>query len=373
MTDAPEVATAAAHLTDAAARGAAAADIVTPDLVATDAVASAVASPDADLSGLSGVKVARVAVLANPGAGRGRHRAAIPGAIERIRAAGVHVDVLSADSEAEALIATRRAVADGVDAVVAIGGDGTVHLAMQAVAGTPVALGAIPAGTGNDFIREIGLPTEIPMAAEAIARALESGTRRRIDLARLVTLGETPPEHHHGATPVHGPGDEHRHDRWFGAVLAAGFDAIVNERANRMRFPRGPRRYDIAIIAELMRLRPRHYSLRLDGERLDVDAVMVSVANTPSYGGGMRICPAADPTDGLLDLTVVGPIGRTRFAMIKPRVYAGTHVLHPAVTTYRARRIEVAAEGITAYVDGERAAPLPVAVTAMPGALTLLA
>jgi diacylglycerol kinase (ATP) len=161
--------------------------------------------------------------------------------------------------------------------------------------------------------------------------------------------------------------------RWFGAVLGAGFDAIVNERANRMRFPRGPRRYDIAIVAELVRLRPRHYRITLDGEVHDLDAVLVAIGNTPSYGGGMRICPAADATDGLLDLVVVGPIGRATFTRIKPRVYAGTHVDHPAVTSYRAATIRVEAEGITAYVDGERTSPLPVTVHAAPGALQLLA
>jgi diacylglycerol kinase (ATP) len=140
-----------------------------------------------------------------------------------------------------------------------------------------------------------------------------------------------------------------------------------------MRFPRGPRRYDIAIVAELLRLRPRRYRITLDGRVLDLAAVLVAVGNTPSYGGGMRVCPAADATDGLLDLVVVGPIGRGTFVRIKPRVYAGTHVEHPAVTSYRATTIRVEAEGITAYADGERTSPLPVTVHAEPAALSLLA
>jgi len=161
--------------------------------------------------------------------------------------------------------------------------------------------------------------------------------------------------------------------RWFGGVLGAGFDAMVNERANRMRFPRGPRRYDVAIVAELFRLKPRPYTVRLDGVEHRLDAVLVAIGNTPAYGGGMRICPAADATDGLLDIVIAGPISRTTLIRIKPRVYAGTHVSHPMVTSYRAREVELDAEGITAYVDGERTSPLPVTVTAIPGALTLLA
>jgi diacylglycerol kinase (ATP) len=293
-----------------------------------------------------------VAILANPDAGRGRHRAEIPAALDRLRATGADLDMLQADTIDGAIAACRDAIARGAAALVAIGGDGTVNLAMQAAAGTGVGFGAIPAGTGNDFVREIGLPVDIAEAADAAAAAIETGKRRRVDLARMV--------------PMSGP------QRWFGAVLGAGFDAIVNERANRMRFPRGPRRYDIAIVAELLRLRPRHYTMTLDGESLEFDAVLVAIANTPSYGGGMRICPDADATDGLLDLVVVGPIGRGTFVRIKPRVYAGTHVNHPAVTSYRAKTITIEAQGITAYVDGERSSPLPVTVYAEPAALTLL-
>ncbi|GAB3839516.1 hypothetical protein GCM10029963_06860 [Micromonospora andamanensis] len=147
--------------------------------------------------------------------------------------------------------------------------------------------------------------------------------------------------------------------RWYGAVLAAGFDAIVNERANRMRWPRGPRRYDLAILVELARLRPRRYTLTLDGERIEVDAVLVAVGNGASYGGGMRICPAADPTDGLLDVVVGGRFDRRTLIRVKPRIYAGTHVAHPLVSTYRARTVTIAAEGITTYADGERSLPSP--------------
>jgi diacylglycerol kinase (ATP) len=240
-----------------------------------------------------------------------------------------------------------------VSALVAAGGDGTVNLGLQAVAGTGTGFGILPVGTGNDFAVELGLPTDPMAAAIAISDALDTGRRRRIDLARMV--------------PADGPA------RWFGAVLGAGFDSIVNERANRMRFPRGPRRYDIAIMVELLRLRPRHYSIRLDGAEHEIDAVLVAVGNTASYGGGMRICPDADATDGLLDVVIAGRVGRGLLMRIKPKVYAGTHVQHPLVNTFRVTTVEIAAEGITAYVDGERSSPLPVTVTAVPGALSLLA
>ena len=293
-----------------------------------------------------------VAVLANPTAGRGRHRGLLPGILERLAGAGRPVELLRARTPSEAEAACHAAVAGGAGALVAVGGDGTVHRAMQAVAGTAVPFGPVPAGTGNDFAVETGFPADPMAAVDVITAALAAGRSRPVDLARLSRPG--------GA------------DRWFGAVLAAGFDAIVNERANRMRWPRGPRRYDLAIVVELARLRPRRYRLVLDGEAQEVDAVLVAVGNTASYGGGMRICPDADPHDGLLDVVVGGRFDRRTLMRVKPQIYRGTHVTHPLARVYRARTVELAAEGITTYADGERSLDLPVTVTAAPAALRLL-
>ena len=300
----------------------------------------------------SGVRTGQICVLANPTAGRGRHGDLLSAVVQRLSASGREVRVLEAASREAALEASQAAMVDGTGALVAVGGDGTVHLALQAVAGTGIPFGVVPAGTGNDFAAEVGVPVAPLAAAEGIAEAVKQGRTRAVDLARLT-----------------GPDGQ---VRWFGAVLGAGFDAIVNERANRMRFPRGPRRYDIAIFAELMRLRPRRYLITLDGERHDVDAVLIAIGNTACYGGGMRICPAADATDGLLDVVVGGPVGRLTFVRIKPLVYAGTHVNHPSISTFRARVVELHGEPITTYADGERAFPLPVSVASAPGALTLL-
>ncbi|PZG01598.1 diacylglycerol kinase [Micromonospora deserti] len=293
-----------------------------------------------------------VAVLANPAAGRGRHRELLPQLLERLAAAGRPVELLRACTAEQAEQVCHAAVAGGAAALVAVGGDGTVHRALQAVAGTAVRFGPVPAGTGNDFAADTGFPADPLAAAEVIAAALREGRSRPVDLARIT-----------GADGVR---------RWYGAVLAAGFDAIVNERANRMRWPRGSRRYDLAILVELARLRPRRYTLRLDGEPVETDAVLVAVGNGACYGGGMRICPDADPTDGLLDVVVGGRFDRRTLIRVKPRIYRGTHVAHPLVHSYRARIVELAAEGITTYADGERALRLPVTVTAVPRAVHLL-
>ncbi len=292
------------------------------------------------------------AVLCNPAAGRGRHRAVVTAALEALQTAGHEVHLLDANTVDEALTACRRAVDDGAGALIAAGGDGTVHLAVQAAAGGRVAFGVIPVGTGNDFAAEAGIPADPVAAATMLADALSAGRTRPIDLAR-----------------IDGPDGFIRR---FVAVLGAGFDALVNERANGMRWPKGRRRYDFAIFAELVRLRPRHYLLSVDGEILEQDAVLVAVGNAASYGGGMRMCPDADLADGLLDVVIAGPISRTTLLRLQPRVYKGTHVTHPRLISLRARTVTIAADGITAYADGERMCPLPVTITVEPGALSLL-
>ena len=293
-----------------------------------------------------------IAVLANPRAGRGRHRGLLPGVLERLGASGRTVRLLSADGAEAAEKACRRAVAEGLGALVAVGGDGTVHRAVQAVAGTQVGFGVVPAGTGNDFAAGTGVPADPMTAASAIAEAVRAGRSTPVDLAKVTTA----------------QGDV----RWFGAVLAAGFDAIVNERANRMRWPRGPRRYDLAIVLELARLRPRRYSLVLDGVDHSFTGVLVAVGNCRSYGGGMLICPEADPTDGLLDVVVAAPLGRGALVRLKPRLRRGTHVSDPRVAGYRAREVRIGAPDIIAYADGERVAALPLVVSCEAGAVRLL-
>ncbi|MEU4692808.1 diacylglycerol kinase family protein [Actinoplanes sp. NPDC023714] len=294
-----------------------------------------------------------IAVLANPSAGRGRHRGLLPGVVEALGAAsGRPVRILEAHSGAEAEAACHAAVGEGAAALVAVGGDGTVHRALQAVGGTEVGFGVVPAGTGNDFASASGVPMEGLKAAEAIGLALRDQRAHRLDLALARTAR----------------GDH----RWFCAVLAAGFDALVNERANRMRRPRGPRRYDLAILLELARLRARDYVVHADGVEHRFPAEIVAVGNCASYGGGMRILPDADPADGLLDLIFAAPLGRISLARLKPRLRQGTHVTDPRVTVLRAREVRIEAEGIVGYADGERLGALPLEIRCVPGAVRLL-
>ncbi len=295
----------------------------------------------------------RVALLVNPAARAGAHTGAATHAAERLRARGVQTSILSGGSAAESSQLLRAALEVGVDAVAVAGGDGTVNLALQEVAGTGIPLGIVPSGTGNDFAATLGLrELDVAAAADTIA----AGVTRDIDLARVTRAD--------GST------------QYYGSVLASGFDSKVNDRANAMRWPRGGSRYNIAILIEFLTLAGIPYDVeyeRADGTRAQVrgDLVMATVGNGRTYGGGIPIAPDADPADGLLDLVLVRPAGRLRLLALLPKVYRGTHASVPEVSITRVRSVRLASPGVTAYADGDPIGALPLTVDVAPRALRI--
>ena len=156
-------------------------------------------------------------------------------------------------------------------------------------------------------------------------------------------------------------------------VLAAGFDAIVNERANRMTWPKGQMRYNLATLAELRVFEPLPYTIELDGQERRLDAMLVAVGNGPSFGGGLRITEGAVLDDGMLDVVIIKPMSKTGLVRTYPKLFKGTHVTHPQYEHHLARSVTVAAPGIVSYADGERFGELPLTIECAPGALTVLA
>jgi diacylglycerol kinase (ATP) len=155
-------------------------------------------------------------------------------------------------------------------------------------------------------------------------------------------------------------------------VLAAGFDAVVTERANRMTWPKGQMRYNLATVAELRTFEPISYVVDLDGEQQRFEAMMVAVGNGPSFGGGLRITEGALLDDGLLDVVVIRPMRKRELVATYPKLFKGTHVTHPDYRHHAARTVTIAAPGIVAYADGERIGPLPLTVEVQPLALRVL-
>ena len=298
-----------------------------------------------------------IAVAVNPRASFGRGQHAGTEAADYLRASGAEVLLLCEENYAGLAEAVDKVLAAGVDALVVVGGDGMVHLGINALAGSgapfgSVPLGIIPTGTGNDTARALGLPRHsIPAACERILAALASGGRL-IDAGRATSGGVS---------------------RWFAGVVSAGFDAAVNERANAWRWPRGKARYNLAMLRELASFRPINYTVTADGDSWQQGAMLISVANGQSIGGGMKVTPDAVLDDGWLDLFIVGPLSRLGLLAVFPKVFSGGHTGHPAVHIRRVRSVELRAENVVAYADGERIGPLPLSIEVVPGAIRILA
>jgi len=225
------------------------------------------------------------------------------------------------------------------EGVIAVGGDGLAHLVIQLVAPRKIPFTVIPAGTGNDLVRSMGWDLD------SITQQLDFVTSTA---PTPIDLGMVDSE-------------------WFGAILSTGFDSVVNERANAMDWPKGPMKYNLAIAMELPRFKPLSYTIELDTQLLQVEAMLIAVANGKSYGGGMQVCPDASMNDGLFDVMILHPVSKVEFVKVFPKVFKGAHKGHPQVRFYRSARVSISSAAI-AYADGERIGGLPVRAECMAGA-----
>jgi diacylglycerol kinase (ATP) len=286
-----------------------------------------------------------VALLLNPSAGKG-HALRWHGELtRRLTDSGCRVRSLVGRNAAESSALAAAAIAAGVEELVLVGGDGLVHQVLPHTVGTSVALGVIPVGTGNDLARALSIPARDPLAAVDVVIGRHS---------RLVDVGRAG-------------------DTYFATVLATGFDSRVSERAATVRWPHGQLRYTAATLAELRVFTPLTYRLGIDGNQRELDAMLVAVSNTPSYGGGLRICPDAKIDDGRLDVVVIKPVSKLELVKVYPRLFTGTHVSHPAYERFGAHGVSLAAAGVVAYADGERLGALPIGVEVVPSALRVFA
>jgi YegS/Rv2252/BmrU family lipid kinase len=292
----------------------------------------------------------RALIVHNPTAGGGRVRRLVPAVLARLREGGVEVEQHRTRSLEDGRLAACAAAA-AFDMVVAVGGDGTVGACAAGLAdagpGARAALGVVPAGGGNDAARSFGLPAGDPLAAAELLPRLQ---RRPADLATVA-------------------------GRAYLNVAGAGFDSEANRVANqRLGWAKGRPRYVGAVLAELVVFRTAAFRLTLDGADSEPRGWLVAVANGPSYGGGMRVAPAASLQDGLLDVVVIHEIGRAEALKLFTKVFSGRHLEHPAVSVHRAGRVELDADRpLAVYADGEPAGSLPATFEVRRAAITVLA
>jgi diacylglycerol kinase (ATP) len=291
-------------------------------------------------------------IIANPKAGGGRARVIAERSARTLSDHGINTRLVLPASLAAMHIEVAEACERKPSAVIACGGDGTVHQVLQGAAETGVAMSVIPAGTGNDIARSLGIDVKDRESwLNRLSELIHSGEESRVDLSRIT----------HDDREV-----------WSLGVISAGFDSAVNERANRLTRLRGTPRYVAALLGELRSFRMHDYEITIDGMSLTGRALLIAVGNGESYGGGMRICPSADMSDGVLDVTWVDTAPRRTVLRVFPRIFSGRHVEHPLVSTYRGREITISSRGSVIYADGERIGAPPVRIAIEPGALRIL-
>lgn len=226
---------------------------------------------------------------------------------------------------------TQEVATHDYQGVIAVGGDGLAHLVLQVCVPLHIPFAVVPAGTGNDFVRTLGWSLD---NVEPLLHHVTSSAPSPIDLGNVDS-------------------------EWFGAILSTGFDSVVNERANRLSWPRGPQRYNLAIALELPRFTPIEYEITCDSNTFTTKAMLVAIGNGKSYGGGMNVCPQAQLHDGLFDVVILEPVSKVEFIKVFPTVYSGAHITHPKVKSLRAKKVTISAQAV-AYADGERIGPAPI-------------
>lgn len=294
-----------------------------------------------------------VVVLGNRNAGGGRASRALPALLDALRAAGHGIRLIDEPDTARAKRALQGL--DNAQALIACGGDGTVHVALQAALCHGLPLGIVPAGSGDDCARAIGLPHG----------------RRHHDVLHAITHCVEHIGHDQPVDVIWAETADGNREAFLG-VLGAGFDSIVNAKANTLSFPPGTAKYVRAMLSELGKFKPIPYRLELENETIDITGMLIAVGNGDTYGGGMQVCPGADVRDGIAEILVVGELPKLSFLRLFPKVFNGSHIEHPVTRVLRSASFTMHAPGQTAWADGEYIGPAPVRLSVQPLAVRII-
>lgn len=277
----------------------------------------------------------RFFAIVNPAAGGGRSAKLAGPALAGLREKGLHIDVIASTGPGHAVHLAREAYDQGYRRFLAVGGDGTAHEILNGVFAKRafvrrISLGFLPLGTGNSFLRDF-----TRNGADSSLQALMAGRTRPVDLLRL----------------THASGEIYSFN-----LISIGFTADVAALTNRHFKPFGPLGYLLGVFVRVVQLRRRAFALRTDDEK-DWDerrSLFLSFNNSKFTGGTMLIAPDADPSDGLIEFVRWGPIGRLGLLRMLPKLYDGTHILHPLASRRAVRHVEFNVPvPVDVMIDGE--------------------
>lgn len=276
-------------------------------------------------------------MIVNPVAGGGKTLRFLP-RIKRWLSESANQFLLSIPKSPEEMRAEiMKAPGRGIEAILLSGGDGTVHQALPAIAETDLPLGFLPCGRGNDFARNIGLSMDLKNNCSF----LSTPSLRRLDLP---SINQKIP---------------------FVAIAYVGFDSEVNRLANAHQgYFGGTLGYIICVLKALKHFKPFEVEITIDDRTWKERVMMVSIANAPFYGGGMKIAPQAIMDDGVLDICIVKEISKLELLRQFPKVFKGTHITHPKIMMSSGRKIKIVSdEERELFADGEHAGKLPAECT----------
>jgi YegS/Rv2252/BmrU family lipid kinase len=282
-----------------------------------------------------------LAVIVNPYAGGGRAGRELDNVRSALQGLGLPHRIEATRSLDHARELAAAAVTAGERAV-AFGGDGLIAAVAEAVSRADGILGVLPGGRGNDLARALQIPLDPATACTVLAH----GTISRLDLGQVGT-------------------------RTFVGIASCGFDSVANRIANETTLIRGNLVYAYGALRAVVGWRPATFNVRIDdGESRQVTGFTVAVANSNYYGGGMKLAPAADLRDGMLDVVIIKDMRKLRFLRLLPGVFRGAHVRVPEVETIRARTVEISASRpFEMFADGDPIAELPATVRILSGAV----
>jgi len=295
----------------------------------------------------------RFIAIVNPAAGGGRSAKLAGPALAGLREKGLKIDVVASTGPGHAVELSREAYEQGYRGFIAVGGDGTAHEILNGVYESAsgkerIALGFLPLGTGNSFLRDF-----TKGGAGASLQALIEGRKRPVDLLRL----------------THTKGEIYSFN-----LLSMGFTADVGALTNRYFKPFGYLGYLLGVFVRVVQLRRRAFRLRCDEDK-DWDesrCLFLAFSNSKFTGGTMLIAPQADPADGLIEFVRWGPIGRFGLLRMLPKLYDGTHIEHPLASRRAVRRIEFGAQApVDVLIDGEIAALECISLDVIPSAVDI--
>jgi diacylglycerol kinase (ATP) len=296
----------------------------------------------------------RSMLIVNPTSGPRDMRGELPAVLKHLENQGWQTIVRETERPGEATELARQAADQDFDVLFVVGGDGTVNEIVNGLAGSQVALGVLPGGTGNAWARELGLPTHSPLHPMALLdsiRALVPGFIRRIDIGRA-----------NGRYFL----------QWTGMGLDGEVTYAMEPRTRRQRHL-GAVTYLIAGLVTAANMVGTRTRIWVDERRIYRRTILVVISNSQLYGGRVRIATGARLNDGLLDVDVFAGTGFGSALRTTLGVITGLHVRDPRHSLYRGRTIRVeTGKPVAIHMDGEPVGTTPLECEVVPNALSVL-